>query len=137
MLHVHIERIFNLSSFIPQIGESSCHIPRHIYEWIHNRQWDGLVSGHKCVPDIVREFYFRGSSVVSNSYSDPKDGIVAKIRGIFVVLSPREIRELYGCPTIDLPFLPHKSTDFIEMDNIIASAIGYNLTWGSLMSIPQ
>ena len=73
---------------------------------------------------------------MSNSYSEPEDSIVAKIWGIFVALYPREIRDLYGCLEIELPFLPHKSTDYIEMDDIVASVVGRNLTWGSLMFIP-
>ena len=126
-LHVHIECNIDLMSFIPPSGELPDYMLKCIYQWIHSRVWEGLFSSHKCVPDIVREFYFRSSHFVSNSYAEPENNIIAKVRGVSVAIYPREIRDLYDCPKVDLPFLPHDSTDKIIMDDIVASIIGHGL----------
>lgn len=136
-LHVHIKRKFDLLSFIPPSGELPYYMPRHLYRWIHNRAYKGLLSSHKCAPDVVCEFYFRGSHSVSNSYNKPKDSIVAKVRRMSVVISSREIRDLYSCLEIDLSLLSFKSADEIVMDDIFSLVTGDELIWGSLMYIPQ
>lgn len=82
-LHVHIERNFDMISFIRNSREQPNNIPRHLYHWIHSRAWEGLLSCHKYGQDIVHEFYFCGSHLVSNSYAEHEDRITAKVQGYY------------------------------------------------------
>ena len=78
-LHVNIDRNFDLISFIPPFGELLVYMLKCLYRWVHSHAWEISLSGHKCIPNIVRVFYFRGSHLVSNSYAKPEDNIIAKV----------------------------------------------------------
>lgn len=62
--------------------------------------------------------------------------IIASVRGVDIVVSLDTIREIYELPEVESSYLPRLAGTESNLDSVVCSLVGTQLTWGAFMSIP-